>query len=109
GGEVCVLPGVYRENVVIDGLHGITVKGCGSRSRVVSPAAAVGAPAKPVFDVHESQNIRIMSLAIEADTSGAGVLLEGRTLEDIRAAGDHALPVMHVTLEGLFVRGVAGS
>jgi len=109
GGEVCVLPGEYHENVKIAGRRSITVKGCGSRSRVVSPAATGGAPPRPVFHVIESQQIRILSLAIEADTSGTGVFLDGRTLEDLRAADDRLLPVMHVTLEGLFIHAVADS
>lgn len=109
GGEVCVLPGVYRENVRITRRRNITIKGCGSRSRVISPAVAGGGAAKPVFHVIESQGIRMLSLAIEADANGIGVLLEGRTLEVIQAAGDEALPVLNATLEGLSIRAARQS
>ena len=40
GGEICVLPGNYQENVRILGRRNITIKGCGVRSRVFSDLAA---------------------------------------------------------------------
>lgn len=109
GGEVCVLPGVYHENVKIDKRRNITIKGCGTRSRVVSPAGAGGAAAKPVFHVIESQNIRILALAVEADDMGAGIVLEGRPLEAIIETENGQPPLMEVTLEGLLVRAATRS
>jgi hypothetical protein len=108
GGEVCLLPGVYRENVMIDVRRNITIKGCGPRSRVVSPAVPVGAAAAPVFHVYESQNIRIISLAVEADT-GVGILLEGRPLEVITKLQNGQPPLLNVTLEGLLIRAATRS
>jgi len=97
GGEICVLPGKYVENVTIDSRQNITIKGCGRRSHVVSPPGAGGNPAAPVFHVIGSQNIKIQSLFVEADDSGVGVLLEGGVTWDraycwpARPAGrDHA-------------------
>jgi len=98
GGEICVLPGEYRENIEITGKRNITIKGCGSRSRVVSVAGV----SDPVFDVKESQNIQIQSLLVQADNAGIGILLEGRPLEDVKKVG--ALPLLDVRLENLLVR-----
>src|SRR5215213_4077432 len=83
GGEVCVLPGVYEENVVIRARRNVTIKGCSRRTRVVSRPPAGGAVAAPVFHVIESQHIEILSLAVEAADEGIGIRLEGRPLEVI--------------------------
>ncbi len=104
GGEICVLPGEYRENVVIDNLSNITIKGCGPRTRVIAPAA----PPAPVFHITESQNISILSLAVEAHDQGVGVLLDGRPLEVISIEEHgHEAPLLNITLEGLHVRAAA--
>lgn len=73
GGEVCVLPGVFNENVLITAPrnHDITVKGCGDRSRVV------GVTDDPVFHIEGGINLRLASLSITATTAAVGVLLEG--------------------------------
>jgi hypothetical protein len=76
GGCVCVLPGKYTEAVVIDGLHNVTLHGCGPRSRIVAPALGV-----PAVKVSNSHDIFIESLALEVD-SAAG--LEVRTSSFIR-------------------------
>ncbi|HEX6622564.1 MAG TPA: right-handed parallel beta-helix repeat-containing protein, partial [Pyrinomonadaceae bacterium] len=105
GGEVCVLPGVYVENVRIERRRNVTIKGCGPRSRVVSPPGANNLPAAPVFFVTESQDIEILSLAVEAHDTGIGILLDGRRVipapdqeQRVRA------PLFNVTLEELLVR-----
>jgi hypothetical protein len=107
GGEICVLPGKYIENVSIDDKRNITIKGCGERSRVVSPAGAGGNPANPVFHVKESQNIKIESLLIEADLEGRGIFLEGRPLEEVKKV--NRLPLLDVTLQNLLVRAAKRS
>ena len=75
GGQVCVLPGLYEENVVIDRRANITISGCGRRSRVVSAEPEEG-DAAPVFHVRNSQRVRIEGLAVEAHETGIGVLVE---------------------------------
>ncbi len=87
GGEICVLPGTYTDNVLIDGKHDIVVHGCGQRSKVVSAAPTGNAVASPVFRVHDSQRITIRSLAIEAHDTGVGVLLQGTRGNAGAAAG----------------------
>jgi hypothetical protein len=109
GGEVCVLPGMYVENVRLENKQNITIKGCGNRSRVISPPGPGGADASPVFHIEESQNIKILSLSIEAHDTGVGVLLEGRPREVIfiEDAGD--LPVLDITLENLTIHAATRS
>jgi hypothetical protein len=87
GGEVCVLPGTYTENVLVDRRANITIHGCGQRSRVVSrpPATELGT-ADPVIHVRDSRNIRITGLAVEAHETGIGILLEGQTPSYYRIA-----------------------
>ena len=105
GGEICVLPGTYEENVLIDHKHDITIKGCGWRAKVVSPALGGGGTAAPVFHIKESQNIKILSLAVTADDTGIGVRLEGAPFQPSGTA-----PTLHgITLENLYVQAAAGS
>lgn len=105
GGEICVLPGVYKENVVIGGTNSknnknIILKGCGARSRIEFPDDD---NADPVIHVIESQNIRIESLAIKAHENGVGILLEGpeATANDDDQAKEKYLK--NISLEKLFV------
>lgn len=105
GGEICVLPGDYEENVTIKNAHRITITGCGPRTRVFSHT-----PGQPVFHVFESQEIKIRSLLVEADDQGIGVHLEGRVRGDIKdAAGKLPLPLLDITLENLLVRAATRS
>ena len=108
GGEICVLPGKYVENIKIEDRRNITIKGCGSRSRVISAAPAPGGDAAPVFDVEESQNIKIQSLLIEADETGIGILLQGRPLEIVFIEGGGP-PTLDVVLENLIVKAATRS
>lgn len=105
GGEVCVLPGTYRENVLIDGRAHITVHGCGPRSRVVSlPPAGEFGTAAPVIHVRNAADIRITGLAIEAHETGIGVLLDAGLPEE--RPYYQALRTRDVTLAELWI--VAG-
>ncbi|MCP4401359.1 MAG: hypothetical protein GY801_29175 [bacterium] len=78
GGQICILPGIYTENVLIDKKSNITISGCGERSKIISqaPDGEFGIAA-PVIHVKDSQNIHIESLAVAADNTGVGILLEG--------------------------------
>jgi hypothetical protein len=81
GGEVCVLPGTYRESVQIFGKRNITVKGCGIRSRVISDAGPNETNADPVIHIKHSRSIKIESLAIFAHKTGVGVQVEGTEMK----------------------------
>lgn len=84
GGEICVLPGTFRENIVLKTPHNrnITIKGCGTRSRIIA------ADDEPAIHVAGGGDIKIESLAIEAHQEGVGILLEG---DEIFASGNDAL------------------
>lgn len=69
GGEICVLPGTYPENVRID-RDDVRIHGCGMRSRVIAPAPA------PVFHLAGPSRIRIEGLYVEAHEEGIGILVE---------------------------------
>lgn len=104
GGEICVLPGNYEENVKINLRRNITIKGCGVRSRVFSAAPGRGAKADPVFHVTASQNIKIEGLLIEANDTGIGVLIDGPPKARDANRRFKALPSIDITLEHLLVR-----
>jgi hypothetical protein len=92
GGGICILPGEYKENVKISGAsQPISIRGCGSFSKIVAAGLA------PVFQVLDSSQIRIESLAIE-HKQGAGVVVEAVSTQvrnvtlaalSITAAGSH--------------------
>ena len=121
GGRICVLPGEYHENVLIEHRRAVSIIGCGDRSRVVSAAPTgdddVGLMADPVFHVLDSQKIRIESLAVEAHPSGIGVLIEEsdprrRDPDAPRAEPVRDVRLAHLTVEaarqsGIEVRGGA--
>jgi hypothetical protein len=93
GGEICVLPGEYKENLTIKaGSKNITIKGCGKRSRIVVVTD------DPVIHITESQNIKIESLAIFASQKGIGVLLEGPDMK-----GGQGGTLRDITLEKLYI------
>ncbi len=71
GGEICVLPGEYKENVRIVERKNVTIKGCCKRSRVIAVKD------EPAILIKDSQSIRIESLAVVATQKGVGIALEG--------------------------------
>lgn len=105
GGEVCVLPGVYTENVVIRNRRGVIISGCDGRALVISNAQA------PVFHIDNSQQITIRGISIYAHDAAPGILAED-TLAVILGRGQDIGPTgaLHdLTFEGLFVRAVERS
>jgi uncharacterized protein DUF6519 len=98
GGEVCVLPGRYFENVLIKGRRDIVIHGCGWQTRIASaslnpapvpaaggtaggvPPAATG-PAGSTFNavitITESEHVQLLSFAVEAAREEVGILVDG--------------------------------
>jgi hypothetical protein len=108
GGEVCVLPGRYVENVVIAECSRVVVHGCGPRSVLVAPDGA-----KAALQIARSTDIVIRDLEIDA-TVGPGVLLgdspdappkEG-SVADIVLARLVVKPRDHAAIVGRAVRRV---
>lgn len=104
GGEVCILPGRYFENIFIRDRRDVVLRGCGWQTRIASaslkpapppPAPAVraagntppagAAPAAAaaantfaaVITVASSQHVELLSFAVEAAADEVGVLLDG--------------------------------
>ncbi|MFZ0795897.1 MAG: DUF6519 domain-containing protein, partial [Candidatus Korobacteraceae bacterium] len=90
GGEVCIQPGNYYENVVIEGKRDITIRGCGPRTRVysqslqpsgsgVSGGGATGgtiANIPAVFTIVSSAQITLECFSVTAAAGEVGVLMD---------------------------------
>ncbi len=87
GGEVCILPGRYFENVFLQGQKDVTIRGCGERSRVASAALQPGyqppsqssdaTTVDAVFSIGSSQHITLKDFVVEAAPGEAGILIDG--------------------------------
>jgi len=93
GGEVCILPGRYFENVFIQGKQDIVLRGCGWSTRIasaalqpasspaVAPAGGSGSSSSTTFaaviTVTGSQHVKLLSFAVEAAKDEVGILLDG--------------------------------
>ncbi len=101
GGEVCILPGLYFENVLIQGRRDVVLRGCGWQTRIASESLkpppqpadpAAGAPHAPagaggvnadsppfgaVITISQSQHVKLLSFAVEAAEDEVGVLIDG--------------------------------
>ena len=100
GGRVCIQPGTYTENVVMNGFGDVVISGCGAQTRIQSVTPAAGATAAPVFRAVDCQNLRIENLGIAADPSGIGVQIGSR---------DGADPSRDVTLQFLDLAADGGA
>jgi hypothetical protein len=99
GGEVCILPGLYFEHVLIHDRRDVVLRGCGWQTRIASPSLkpppppGIDAPAlhnagapnpasgtttfPAVITVSASQHVQLLSFAVEAATDEVGILLDG--------------------------------
>jgi hypothetical protein len=107
GGQVCVLPGTYTENVRIENRREVTISGCGKRSRWISNSPQREFErAEPVIRIINSFGVRIESLLIEAHATGYGILAESQ-------AGDpdspSQLPLRDLMMVKLFMRAATRS
>jgi hypothetical protein len=107
GGEVCILPGRYFENIFIRDCRDIVLRGCGWQTRIASaslkpsppppapaihsagdtsPASAATSPSSAsgpattfnaVITVASSEHVQLLSFAVEAAPGEVGILLDG--------------------------------
>jgi hypothetical protein len=77
GGQICLYPGTYVENVRIEGKRNVHIRGCGRRSRVVSGPPNADGIASAVFLVLGSERVKLESFSIEAAETAPGVLVAG--------------------------------
>jgi uncharacterized protein DUF6519 len=76
GGEICILPGNYVENLSINGKDNVTLKGCDDRSKITSPApGGEFGTAAPVLTITDAEHIRVESLQLVAHATGVGILV----------------------------------
>jgi hypothetical protein len=86
GGEICLLPGVFAENVrIVDRRH-IRIHGCGYRSRVVGAAAAAGAEPAVIL-IQDSRDITLDLFAVEASDGSTGIRLAGLNTDPLPTGG----------------------
>lgn len=81
GGQVCVLPGLYQENLVIEKKNRIIISGCGRRTKILAKSSDA------VVHLKDADDILLESLNLVAHKEGPGVLLEGTAkiaLSDLR-------------------------
>src|SRR5262249_2820869 len=130
GGEVCILPGLYFENVLIQGRRDVVLRGCGWQTRIASaslkpapppagPAAGAAKTDAPPFaaaiTITQSQHIKLLSFAVEAGGNEVGVLVDGTgtlsiasqsTTEATKVPRDliiERIPTVDVTVEDLVI------
>jgi Family of unknown function (DUF6519) len=82
GGQICVLPGIYNESVVINQRVNIRIHGCGPRSRV--QAATINQVPQPAFLISNSTEITIEDLAIESGPRSAVQINNARHVNILR-------------------------
>ena len=90
GGEICVLPGVYRENVVVD-KNNVRIHGCGVRSHVIADTSA------PVFEIPGRHHVTIEGLRIDAHETGIGIL----AAQDDQDNESHHLSFLNLTVHAV--------
>lgn len=87
GGEICLGPGTWRENIALTGRSNIVFSGCGPRTRWLAAD-----PAQPLLTITSGQAIRLRRLAMEsadapcllAGADSAGVGSRELAIEDCR-------------------------
>ena len=109
GSRVCILSGVYQENVQLLNLSGVTISGCGAGTVIQSKPPSGGATAAdPVFYVAGGQDITIEALSVEADSTGPGIVILGYdNLSSAPAKQDATSIVLRPVLSNLDVTGGA--
>ena len=66
GGEICILPGRYKETITIQGLHDVIIHGCDRQTVLTGD----GTPT-PVFTIQDSQRITLQTFSIQTNTAQA--------------------------------------
>ena len=107
GGQVCILPGDYTENILVAGRRDIRISGCGRRTRITAAPPVDGALPAAVFHIRDSQGVRIESLAIIAHDQAPGVLLDQGAAVILRETNTaERFPLRDIELIELAVRAV---
>ncbi len=73
GGEVCVLAGSYRENLLINRSN-VTVHGCGTDTVLEADSA------DPAIRIHDCEHVSVRDLRVTAHDDGIGVLVDAEQI-----------------------------
>ncbi|MET1110385.1 MAG: right-handed parallel beta-helix repeat-containing protein, partial [Allosphingosinicella sp.] len=99
GGEICVGPGTYRENIVLTGRENIRITGCRDRTRWIAAD-----PARALLDLRGCNGISIKALRME------GAQLQCIVATPQPGAGNAAeQPCRRLAFEELFLAAPSGS
>ena len=91
GGRICLRPGVYREEVLIEGKNDVHVEGCGDRTRIESPEGGAGEALVRIRLGEDGRGVTLRELSVRA-TGQVGVLAEGGSRVELRGLSVEALP-----------------
>ena len=125
GGEVCILPGRYYEEVIVQDRTDVVIRGCGPQTTIASPSLKPPAPEsssgpsiaetglKAVITVVGSQNVTLSSFCVEAGDEEAGILLDKDGKDETSEASDtdvtiEKLAITASTRPAIVARNVAG-
>jgi hypothetical protein len=102
GGEVCLLPGVYSENVQILNKHDITLHGCGVRTILMGS----GRDQTPVIEIVDSQHIEIRDLEIQAPTV-VGVQITSTPAAEAQNSGVQTITLRNLDIQSRDASAIA--
>jgi hypothetical protein len=108
GGEICLLPGTFEENVLIASRSSIRIHGCGNRSRVVAPAPAAGAAGAAAIRVLDSRSIALEMFAVEGRPDAPAIDLQSANTDAVPGGGTVAR-ARDISLRALRVAAGAAS
>ena len=110
GGEICIGPGTYAENIVVTNRSNVTFTGCGRRTRWLALD-----PAKPLLELSNCEAITVRRLRMESGAAqciladlpgGAPPTQHNRdlTLEELDLAAPSGSAIIARRMEGLRLR-----
>jgi hypothetical protein len=115
GGEICVLPGIYYEYLVLEGVSDVVIRGCGAaQTRIASPSFAPGSsestgsgstttpPFPAIITLSGTQHVTLEGFAVEANQE-VGVLLDGTGELGVYAQPPDDPDVIDTTIKDLVI------
>ena len=81
GGEICLLPGIHRTNLLVEDREHITFRGCGHRSKVIPGELGWEVP---IFHIRDSRFITLENMEIDS-IGGSAMVMEGTEPGDLQA------------------------
>ena len=88
GGTICILPGQYYESIVLNGLKGVTLRGCGLQTTlyaysaapagqgVSNPTITTNSGISAIITITNSQHIELTGFTVEAPDGMSCILID---------------------------------